>query len=110
MTFSSFAGGQVYNLNNLINDVKALTPAPMSKTPMNFPTKSVFSFTLREAYSKIWTHIPLEFSFKPSDVRMAVDSFDPLSSWEAVEADFPPIKRDREETEKLPSAKRQKRI
>jgi len=93
MAFNSFAGGQVYQLQSLLSDISSAELESREDVPESFPTKAVFSFTLREVYSKIHSHLPAEFTWMPADYRLFVDRFDPVAAWTAVAAKWRGKKR-----------------
>jgi len=79
-------GGQVYEFEELMDDINRYNLQSSPNAPSALLTKSRFRFTIREAYSwtKGHTNSPLEFFFEGSDFRLQYSeksAVDPTQVW-----------------------------
>lgn len=89
MSFSSFAGLQVYNLNDLLKDIRKSGLSSKGYSPRSLPTKASLTFTIREVYSNADPSTPKEFSkANLADEHWIFDSFDPFGAWDKVATSF----------------------
>jgi hypothetical protein len=86
MSFSSFAGGQVFSMDDLIDRSESIASVK-EFLPKKFVRQSSLSFTLREVYSKSMPELPLEWTYLPTRVRIPNRSdlnFNPVALWNEV--------------------------
>jgi len=69
---SQVPGGQVYELQEILDDLVRYNLTNHAAAPSDLPTFARFRFAIREtySYSAALNHLPLEFAFLPSDFRL----------------------------------------
>nr|CAG8505090.1 13917_t:CDS:10 [Entrophospora candida] len=87
LSYASFAGGQVTNLEAMLNDLQTLgiTSANNKLVPKGFLTKTNIGFPYKEVYSyKGEGEIVMEYDFRPAKYRIYYDAEsirDPSKLW-----------------------------
>lgn len=69
LSFSSFPGGQVYALDDLVADLETYHLESSPLAPQSLPTSATFSFAIKEIYGPDLT-IPAEFVVDFADFRL----------------------------------------
>ncbi|CAG8569274.1 18751_t:CDS:2 [Acaulospora morrowiae] len=89
MAFASFTGGQEYDLDSILKELKSIGLSNNPLAPQPFPVNAELTFAIKEAYSKSNPGEVLEFSYRPAVKRLYYDSIsarDPSEFWLQVAA------------------------